>query len=146
MHKNLFHTGNHGPTSALDWHYIFLTSNTLITKKHMVKHACQKMSEITANQTRHRASTSMYSLTFCVRVMSPERHHWKPTVQATAVMFRTPPVDGQSPASQPCHFPYTARNFENAPVTRRSPASSARTPRRAFALCRHIAGWMQTCN
>jgi len=51
--------------------------------------------------TRHRESTSMYSLTFCVRVMSPERHHWKPTVQAAAVMLRTPPVDGQSPASQP---------------------------------------------
>jgi len=42
--------------------------------------------------TRHRASTSMYSLTFCVRVMSPERHHWKPTIQAAAVMLRTPPV------------------------------------------------------
>ena len=44
--------------------------------------------------TRHRASTSMYSLTFCVRVMSPERHHWKPAVQAAAVMLRTPHVDG----------------------------------------------------
>ena len=64
----------------------------------------------TFRQTRHKASTSMYSLTFCVRVMSPERHHWKPAVQATAVMLRTPPV------------------------TRRSPASSERTPRRAFAL------------
>jgi len=41
--------------------------------------------------TRHTASTSMYSLTFCVRVMSPERHHWKPAVQAAAVMLRTPP-------------------------------------------------------
>jgi len=55
----------------------------------------------TTNGTRHRASTSMYSLTFCVRVMSPERHHWKPAVQTAAVMLRTPPVDGQSPASQP---------------------------------------------
>ena len=45
--------------------------------------------------------------------MLPERHHWKPAVQAAAVMLRTPPVDGQSPASQP--RPYTARNFENAP-------------------------------
>ena len=45
--------------------------------------------------TRHKASTSMYSLTFCVRVMSPERHLWKPAVQAAAVMLRTPP----SPAS-----------------------------------------------
>jgi len=51
------------------------------------------------NKTRHRASTSMYSLTFCVRVMLPERHQWKPAVQAAAVMLRTPPVDGQSPAS-----------------------------------------------
>jgi len=41
----------------------------------------------------------MYSLTFCVRVMLPERHQWKPAVQAAAVMLRTPPVDGQSPAS-----------------------------------------------
>jgi len=65
--------------------------------------------------------------------MLPERHHWKPAVQATAVMLRTPPVDGQSQASQP--RPYTARNFENAPVTRQTPAGSARTPRRAFELC-----------
>ena len=36
----------------------------------------------TQDVTRHRASTSMYSLTFCVRVMSPERHHWKLAVQA----------------------------------------------------------------
>ena len=50
----------------------------------------------TVFKTRHRASTSMYSLTFCVRVMSPERHHWKSAVQAAAVMLRTPP----SPA---CH-------------------------------------------
>ena len=51
--------------------------------------------------TRQRASTSMYSLTFCVRFLLPERHHWKPAVQSAAVMLRTPPVDGQSPASQP---------------------------------------------
>ena len=53
------------------------------------------------SKTRHRASTRTYSLTFCVRIMSPERHHWKPAVQAAAVMLRTPTVDGQSPASQP---------------------------------------------
>jgi len=51
--------------------------------------------------TRHRASTIMYSLTFCVRFLLPERHQWKPavqTVQTAAVMLRTPPVAGQSPA------------------------------------------------
>ena len=96
--------------------------------------------------TRHRASTSMYSLTFCVRVMSPECHHWKPTVQATAVMLRTPQsTTSYRPASH-ARFPNTAHNFENAPVTRRSPASSASTLRRAFALCRHIMGWTQACN
>ena len=42
--------------------------------------------------TRHKASTSMYSLTFCVHVMSPERHHWKSAVHTAAVMLRTPPV------------------------------------------------------
>jgi len=43
------------------------------------------------SETRHRASTSMYSLTICVRVMSPERHHWKRAVHAAAVTLRTPP-------------------------------------------------------
>jgi len=34
--------------------------------------------------------------------MSPERHHWKPSVQAATVMLRTPPpIDGQSLASEP---------------------------------------------
>jgi len=36
----------------------------------------------------------MYSLTFCVRVMLPERYQWKPTVKTAAVMLSTPPVDG----------------------------------------------------
>ena len=62
-------------------------------------------------QTRYRASTSMYSLTFCVRVMSPERHHWKPAVQAAAVMSRTTPVDGQLPASQPHPLPIYGAQF-----------------------------------
>ena len=85
-----------------------------------------------AYETRHRASTSMYSLTFCVRFLLPERHQRKPAVQAAAVMLRTPPspVDSHSPASH-AHFPYMARNFENAPITRQSAASSACRPRPA---------------
>ena len=79
--------------------------------------------------TRHRASTSMYSLTFCVRVMSPERHHWKPAVQAAAVMLKTPPSTASHRPASHAHLRYTARNFENAPVTRRSLISNARTPR-----------------
>jgi len=43
------------------------------------------------DKTRHRASTSMYSLTFCIRVMLPEHNQWKPVVQAAAVMLRTTP-------------------------------------------------------
>ena len=55
----------------------------------------------------------MYSLTFCVRVMSPERNHWKLAVQAAAVMLRMSTASHR-PASH-AHFPYTARNFENVP-------------------------------
>jgi len=87
----------------------------------------------------HRASTSMYSLTFSVRVMSPERHHWKPAVQGAAVMLRTPPVDGQSPASQPSPLAiYGAQYSErrrHPPVTNQQ---RAHTPRKlGFALCCH---------
>ena len=80
-------------------------------------------------KTRHRASTRMYSLTFCVRVMSPERHHWKPAVQAAAVMLRTPPSTASHRPASLAHLRYTARNVENASVTRRSLISNARTPR-----------------
>jgi len=64
-----------------------------------------------AKKTRHRASTSMYSLTFCVRFLLRERHQRKPAVQAAAVMLRTPPVDGQSPASQPRPLPIYGAQF-----------------------------------
>jgi len=52
-------------------------------------------------KTRHRSSTSMYSLTFCVRFLLPERHQWKPAVQTAAVMLTTPPsAAGRRPAAR----------------------------------------------
>ena len=81
----------------------------------------QQISCMIIEATRHRASTSMYSLTFCIRVMLPERHQWKPAVQATAVMLRTLPVDGQSQASQPRPLPIYAVQFWERPAP--SPAS-----------------------
>jgi len=71
----------------------------------------------------------MYSLTFCVRVMLPERHQWKPAVQAAAVMLRTPPSTASHRPVSHAHFPYTPSNFENTPVTRQSLASCAHRPR-----------------
>jgi len=65
--------------------------------------------------TRHRASTSMYSLTFCVRFLLPERHQRKPAVQAAAVMLKTPSSTANHRRASHAHFPYTAHNFENAP-------------------------------
>jgi len=53
---------------------------------------------ITTVNTTHRTNTSMYSLKFCVRFLLPELHQWKLAVQTTAVMLRTPPVGGRSPA------------------------------------------------
>jgi len=76
---------------------------------------------------------------FCVRVMSPERHHWKPTVQAAAVMLRMPPVDGQSPASQPRPLAiYGAQCWEclrHPPVTNQQCAHTLH--KLGFAICCH---------
>jgi len=77
----------------------------------------------------------MYSLTFCVCVMSPEPHHWKPAVQAVAVMLRTPPSTASYRPASHAHFPYMVRNFENAPITRR-----------ALTLCRHITKFALCCH
>jgi len=90
----------------------------------------------------------MYSLTFCVRFLLPERHQRKPAVQAAAVMLRTPPSTANHRRASHAHFPYTARNFENSlrhpPVSGQQRAQTP--PSRPFALCRHIAGWTQACN
>ena len=88
---------------------------SIISKYTHSRHTCSPQNDRLTYTIRHRASTSMYSLTFCVLVMLPERHHWKPAVQAAAVMLRTfPSTASHRPASH-AHFPYTERNFENAP-------------------------------
>ena len=46
-------------------------------------------------------------------------------------MLRTPPSTANHRRASHAHFPYTARSFENAPVTRHSAATSARRPRPA---------------
>ena len=85
-------------------------------------------------ETRHRASTSMYSLTFCIRIMLPERH--QSPVEARSPDCRSnlenAPLRRLVSHRQASHghFPYTKRNFENAPVTRQLPASSAHSRRR----------------
>ena len=87
---------------------------------------------VRTRRTRHRASTNMYSLTFCVRFLLPERHLWKPAFQTAAVMLRTPPVGGRSPAGRPRPLPVCgARFWGRPPVARRSPAGGARRPRPA---------------
>jgi len=62
----------------------------------------------------------MYSLTFCVRVVSPERHQWKPAVQATSVTLRTPsprrwPVSGH-PATPTSHIRRTILRTPPSPA------------------------------
>jgi len=81
--------------------------------------------------TRHRASTSMYSLTFCVRFLLPERHQWKPAVQTAAITLRTPPSAAGRARPLPVCF-YAAHGFGGAP--RRPPVGSARRPRPASRL------------
>jgi len=79
---------------------------------------------------RVQACTSMYLLTFCIHVMLPECHQWKPAVQAAAVMLRTPPIDTSQPAMSTSHIrrailrtpPVTA---SHRPAARADPAQMA---------------------
>jgi len=101
-----------------------LTDSLRTATKHCLTNPEKNIQNLTTEWTRHTASTSMYSLTFCVHIMLPEGHQWKPAVQAAAVMLRTPPsplpVNGQLPASQPRPLPiYAVQFWERAP----SPAS-----------------------
>jgi len=41
--------------------------------------------------------------------------NWKPAVQAAAVLLRTPPIDGQSPANQPRPLPIYGSQFWECP-------------------------------
>ena len=95
--------------------------------------------------TRHRASTykastSMYSLTFCVRIVArtPPLEARSPGRRTAAVMLRTPPSTASHRPASHAHLRYTARNFENArhpPVTNQQ---RVHTPRKlGFALCCH---------
>jgi len=72
----------------------------------------------------------MYSLTFCVCFLLPERHQWKPAVQTAAAMLRTPPPSaaGRWRAGH-ARFPHAARGFGGAP--RRPLVAGARRPRPA---------------
>jgi len=106
-----------------------------------------------AYQTRHRASTSMYSLTFCVRFLLPERHQWKARIRDCRSNVenapRRRPVAG-GPAAPACRM---RRAVLGVPPRHPRPATSVAGRRRAqtppsrrFALCRHIAGWTQAWN
>ena len=89
----------------------------------------------------------MYSLTFCVRFLLPELHQRKPAVQAAAVMLRTPPVDGQSPASKPRRLPIFRAQFWERPPSPASQWPAARADPAQPAV--RTAGWagckVQTC-
>jgi len=55
-----------------------------------------------------------------------EHRHVLANILRSRYVARTPPVEARSPGR--------SSNVENAPVDGQSPASSARRPRRAFAL------------
>jgi len=68
----------------------------------------------------------MYSLTFCVRFLLPERHQWKPAFQTAAVMLRTPPSAAGRRRAGGARFPYAARFWGRSPSPAgRRPATSA---------------------
>jgi len=76
----------------------------------------------------HTASTRMYSLTFCVRFLLPERHQWKARIPDCRSNVENAPVAG-GPAAPACRI---RRAVLGAPrVARRTPAGDVRRPRPA---------------
>ena len=73
--------------------------------------------------TRHRASTSMYSLTFCVRFLLPERHQWKARIPDCRSNVENAPVGGQSPTGRPRPLAVCGARFWGCPP---SPADRRR--------------------
>ena len=78
----------------------------------------------------------MYSLTFRVRFLLPERHQWKPAVQTAAVMLRTLPVGGQSPAGRPRPLPVYGARFWGRP-----PSPAGRRPAARADLVRTMSSY-----
>jgi len=66
----------------------------------------------------------MYSLTFCVRFLLPERHQWKAHIPDCGSNVENAPVGGHSRRrAGRARLPYAARSFWGAP---RSPADDER--------------------
>ena len=94
------------------------------------------------SSTTHRASTSMYSLTFCIHFLLPEHHQRKPAVQAAVVMLRTPPGRWPITGEQATPTSHIRRAIlRTPPVTRQSAASSARRPRPAGRSHYVVISW-----
>ena len=85
-------------------------------------------------QTRHRASTSMYSLTFCVRFLLPERHQWKARIPDCRSNVENAPVGAQSPTGRPRPIAVCGARFWGRPPRRPPVAASLEV---GFALCCH---------
>ena len=94
------------------------------------------------NTTRHSASTSMYSLTFCVRVMMPKRHQWEARSPGRRSNVENAPSTASHWPASHAHFPYTARNIENAPVTRQQRVHTPPSVRTMSLYC----GMDEACN
>jgi len=83
------------------------------------------------NWTRHRVSTSMYSQTFSIRILLPERHQWKPAVQTGRQRGAFSTLLRQSPASDPRPLPIYGAQFGERPPSSASQRPAARRPRPA---------------
>jgi len=84
--------------------------------------------------TRHRASTSMYSLTFCVRFLLPERHQWKARIadcrsNVENAPSRRPVAGGPAAPLAVCGARFCGRPPSPAGRRRASPVGDARRPR-----------------
>jgi len=66
----------------------------------------------------------MYSLTFCVRIMLPERQQWKPAVHTAAAMLRTAPPRRRLVTGKPA----TATSHIQRAILRKPPSPASHRP------------------
>ena len=119
------HTHTHTVTSTL------ASSTSWLQTRYLINQSINQ-------STRHRASTSMYSLTFCVRFLLPERHQWKARIpdcrsNVENAPSRRPVAGGPAATLAVCGARFWGRPRRPSPAGRRraSPAGNARRPRPA---------------
>jgi len=116
------------PYWSLQWLWFVLAIKVVRPLSQSISCCCYK------TNTRHRASTSMYSLTFCVRFLLPERHQRKPAEPGRRSNVENAPHRRPITGKQATPTSHIRRTILRTPPVTRQSAHAARRPRPAGRL------------